>query len=452
MSVSASPADRPLAAEVAEFALGLRLGEIPPEVRRHVAWLLVDHAAVCMAGRPAPAAAIAADHAGEAHGGTAATSLLDGRRLSAVGAAWANGVLANVLDYDDGHRITKGHPGGMVIPAALAAAEAVGADLADLVAAVVVGYEVAIRAGIRLHERERDYHASGAWGSLGAAAAVGRLLGLDGERLLHAVGLAEYHAPIALIMRSVADPAMTKDAVGWGAMLGVSSAQLAGRGFTALGSTFLESGLPMGFGQRWCLQEAYIKPYPCCRWTQPAIAAAVSLLDGRPLDPAEIDRVTIDTFEAAEGLSLRRPRTTEDMQYSLVWPVAVALVDGDFDVDGVLGEPIGEPVAGVADCTTVRVDPEMTRQFPARRVSRVTVALRDGSVLDSGVVEAPGEPGEPGWHQVIEGKARRYLGWSRSSPAVTMIDPPPLPLADRGHDQLVSLLAYGLGTVVDVRR
>ena len=446
-----SPAGRPLAAEVAEFAVGLRLEDIPADVRRHVAWLLVDHAAVCTAGRPAPAAVIAADHASEAYGGDAATALLDGRRLSAVGAAWANGVLANVLDFDDGHRITKGHPGGMVIPASLAVAEAVGADLAELVAAVVVGYEVAIRAGIRLHERERDYHASGAWGSLGAAAAAGRLLGLDEDRLLHAIGLAEYHAPIALIMRSVADPAMTKDAVGWGAMLGTSSAQLAARGFTALGSTFLESGPPMGFGQRWCLQEAYIKPYPCCRWTQPAIHAAVGLVTGRRFDSAAIERVVIETFEAAEGLSQRRPRTTEDMQYSLVWPVAVSLAEGDFDVDGVLRETVGDAVVDIAGRTVVRVDPEMTVRFPATRVSRVEVTLRDGSVLDSGVIEAPGEPGQAGWHDVIEGKARRYLRWDRQSPAVTVVDPPPLPLAGRGHEQLVSLLAYGLGTVVDVR-
>ena len=346
----------PLASELADFALGLRWDDIPEHVRRRLAWLMLDHAAVVVAGRPAPAAAIAADYASAANGGDAATALLDGRRLSAPGAAWANGVLANVLDYDDGHRITKGHPGAMVIPAALAAAEATGADLRGLMEAIAVGYEIAIRAGVRQHGREADYHASGSWGSLGAAAAGGRLLGLDAEQLGHALGLAEYHAPIARIMRSVADPAMTKDACGWGAQLGISSAMLAERGYTALASSFLSEGPPLAFGERWQLMEAYVKPYPCCRWTQPGITAAVAVQNGSPLPAAEVEAVTIHTFAAAEPLSRRRPRTSEEMQYSLVWPVAVALVDGDFGVDGVLEEFASEDVAAVAGRTQVAVD------------------------------------------------------------------------------------------------
>jgi 2-methylcitrate dehydratase PrpD len=431
---------------MAEFATDLRWSDIPEHVRRHLGWLMLDHAAVVVAGRPAPAAAIAADYAGDAHGGDAATALLDGRRLSATGAAWANGVLANVLDYDDGHSITKGHPGAMVIPAALAAAEATGADLRSMMEAVAVGYEIAIRAGVRLHERETQYHASGAWGALGATAAAGRLLGLDGARLEHAVGLAEYHAPIAPIMRSVADPAMTKDATGWGALLGVTSAMLAQRGYTALASTFLTDGPSLELGERWDLLETYVKPYPCCRWTQPGIAAALALLQGGRIAAADIDRVVIHTFQAAEQLSERRPRSSEDMQYSLIWPVAVALVDGDFGVGGVLAEFSSAEVAAVAERTEVRVEELMTAAFPARRETRVVVRLRSGAELDSGLVEAPGEPGDAGWYAVIERKVRRYLDPAVAHPALRMFDPPATPLAGRDAHQLTALLAYGLGS------
>lgn len=435
----------PLAAETAEFALGLRWDDVPTDARRRLAWLLLDHAAVVVAGRPAPASAIAADFASAANGGDSATALLDGRRLSAPGAAWANGVLANVLDYDDGHRITKGHPGAMVIPAALAAAESAGADLRQLLEAIAVGYEIAIRVGIRQHDRVATYHASGSWGSLGAAAAASRLLGLDAGQLGHALGLAEYHAPIALIMRSVADPAMTKDACGWGAQLGVSSAMLAAGGYSALASTFLSEGPPLGFGRVWTLRETYVKPYPCCRWSQAAITAAVAVQNGAPISAAEVEAVTIHTFQAAEPLSRRRPRTTEEMQYSLIWPVAVALVDGDFGVDGVLGELTSEDVATVAGRTDVVVDGAMTAAFPARRRTRVVVRLRSGDELDSGIVEAPGEPDDPGWETVVERKARRYL----SAPAgavLRRVDPPAASLAGRDADGLVALLAYGLDT------
>ena len=438
-----STASAPLSAELADFALGLRWDDIPVDVRRRLAWLMLDHAAVVVAGRPAPASLIAADYASAASGGDVATALLDGRRLSAAGAAWANGVLANVLDYDDGHRLTKGHPGAMVIPAALAAAEATGADLRTMMEAIAVGYEIAIRAGVRQHDRAPQYHASGSWGSLGAAAASGRLFGLDAEQLGHALGLAEYHAPIALIMRSVADPAMTKDACGYGSQLGITSAMLAERGYTALAPSFLSEGPPLRFGDRWRLTEAYVKPYPCCRWTQPGITAAIAVQDGAAIPAGQVESVVIHTFAAAEPLSRRRPRTSEQMQYSLIWPVAVALVDGDFGVDGVLSEFNNEQVAEVAARTDVVVNDQMTTAFPARRMTRVVVKLRSGEQLDSGVVEAPGEPDDPGWEAVVQHKARRYLAPADEVLAVAA-DPPASALASGDAERLVGQLAYGI--------
>ena len=99
--------------------------------------------------------------AADEHPGRVASSFFDGRKLGCSGAALANGVLANALDYDDGHRLTKGHPGSNVIPAAAAVAESTDAPLDELLAAVAVGYEVAIRAAIALHSRGDAYHASG---------------------------------------------------------------------------------------------------------------------------------------------------------------------------------------------------------------------------------------------------------------------------------------------------
>ena len=160
-------------------------------MRSRLEHLLRDFVACSLAGRVTPAARIAADYAAAQHPGDAATSAFDGRPLSATGAAWANGVLANALDFDDGHRLCKGHPGANVIPAALAVAESVRASPDELRRAILLGYEVAIRAGVALHARSAEYHASGAWGALGAAAAAGTLLGLDDERMRYALGLAD---------------------------------------------------------------------------------------------------------------------------------------------------------------------------------------------------------------------------------------------------------------------
>ena len=98
--------------------------------------------------------------------------------------------------------------------------------------ALVVGYEVANRAGTVLHATAGDYHSSGAWNALGAAAAFSRLGGLDPSATVHALGTAEYHAPRAPMMRCIDHPSMVKDSSGWGAQVGVSAALLAADGFT----------------------------------------------------------------------------------------------------------------------------------------------------------------------------------------------------------------------------
>ena len=107
------------------------------------------------------------------------------------------------------------------------------------------------------------------------------------------------------------------------------------------------------------------------------------------------------------------------------------------------------PWSSTASCPAyfrqVRVDEEMTAAFPARRFARVVVRLRSGETLDSGQVEAPGEPGDPGWFAVIERKVRRHLAPAAATPAMRRSDPPAAPLAGRNAQELTALLAYGLG-------
>jgi len=415
--------------------------ELPDVVRERIALLMLDFAAVAVAGREVPAATLAAEHAEALHPGTAATALLDGRRVSAAGAAWANGVLANALDLDDGHRLAKGHPGACMIPAALAAAEAADATVEDLLEAIALGYELAIAAGVGLHARMDDYHASGAWGALGAAGAAGRLFGLDARQLRHALGIAEYHAPMAPIIRSVADPAMTKDAVGWGAFVGVSSAMLARRGFTSVGSEFVAGGGFARVAHGWHVLDVYVKPYPCCRWTQGAIRAALELRTRHRIAAEDVRAVTIRSFSAAAELARRLPTTTEEAQYSLAWPVAVALARGGFEVSDVVGDFDDPFVAAIFERIDVVVDPELSAAFPQRRLTDVAIELVNGSIVNSGPMEAPGEPDDPGWRAIVLHKAHRFLSAGVHRPAVA--DPAELRLGCRSLDDLLAVLAMG---------
>lgn len=396
-----------------EFIGGLRWADVPQYARQRIEALLRDFTAVTCAGSSTPTAQIAAEYAVAQHAGEQATLLHNGRRASAVGAAWANGVLANALDFDDGHRLVKGHPGANVIPAALAIAETIDAPREEVLAAITVGYEVAVRAGIALHARNAEYHGSGAWGAIGAAAAAARLLRLDPAWVRHALGLAEYHAPMAPIMRSVADPAMTKDACGWGAMTGTSSALLAADGFTATNCVVLEAlcEASSGLGRRWHVDDLYIKAFPCCRWSQPAIAAALAVRRGYDVDPPAIARVIVGTFAAAAALSRTAPTTTEQAQYSLVWPVAAALIQGDFGVAHVLPPAFDDvPTHDLANRITVQVDPVLEAAFPGLRRAAVAVETIDGTRYSSELTEAPGEPDDPHWAAIIDAKLAQHAG------------------------------------------
>jgi 2-methylcitrate dehydratase PrpD len=393
-----------------EFVTDLTYAQVPPVVRQRLRLLLLDLMAVSVAGRPAPAAQIAVNTAATLFGGDAASAWLDGTRMSVAGAAFANGVLANVLDHDDGHTLTKGHPGAVVIPAAAAVAEAVQATAEEFLLAVLIGYEVAIRAGIEQHAHRAEYHGSGSWGALGAAAAAARLLKLSPEVTRQALGLAEYHAPMALIMRSVAEPAMTKDGIAWGAHTGVTAAYLAQAGFTGTESEFGISG-ERDWGSRWQVLELYVKPYPCCRWAQPAVRGAGEMIAGTgPLRPEAVHSVEIRTFAAAAALAGRPPSTTEEAQYSLRWPVACLLAHGRFGVPEVLGGFDDPAALEMMQRIRVVVDPALTERFPAERLTSVSIELADGTVRTGAPVPARGDAGDPDWDDLVLEKAVRHLG------------------------------------------
>ena len=424
--------------QAADFIADLRWQQVPRDVRNRAALVVADLVASTVPGREAPTSKIAAEVAADVFGGDRALAWYDGSPLSVPGAAFANAVMANSLDFDDGHRLTKGHPGAVIIPAAVAIAQQTGASVTDLMAAIIVGYEIGIRTGIGQHSRRPQYHATGSWGAVGAAAASAYLLQLDREQIRHALGLAEYHGPISLIMRSVDDPQMTKDGIGWGAQVGVTSALLAQRGFTAVHPELLNEDDFGSLGSRWSIEEVYVKPFPCCRWAQSAITAA-QVVSGQVSDPADIVGVEISTFEAAAALSRRRPTTTEEAQYNLIWPVAAALAHGRYTVADVLTGFDSTEVHAMADKVQVTVLPELTAEFPDLRRAEVTLTMRDGSKLRSGLLEADGEPGSEHWQRVVADKVAQYLG---KQLVAGDVDPPVGPIPTNDHQALLDVLCY----------
>lgn len=311
----------------------------------------------------------------------------------------AGAATIDAYDAHDGHRLTKGHAGVVVLPSLLAIEDelARSKDGAEFIVRFVVGIEIALRAGIALHRTAADYHTSGAWNALGAAAAAGRALGLDDARLRHALGAAEYYGPRSQMMRCIDYPTMLKDGATYGAHVGVTSTLLAASGFTGAPALTVEhsdvADLWSDLGTRWRILEQYLKPWPVCRWAQPAVEAAQGLR--RRIAGRAVAEVAVRSFAAAVRLDVRAPASTEEAQYALPFPVAAMLVRGVVDQATITRGLEDADILALARRMTIDVDPEYEAAFPARRFAHVSVRLADGEELHSGPVEAHGDAETP---------------------------------------------------------
>lgn len=433
-----------------DFVHQTAIDDLPDEVLALGRRWLLDLIGVAAGGTGTRLSRIIRDHAAGHFGpGTRrARVLFDGRAVSPAGAGLAGGMTIDALDGHDGHKLTKGHVGCGVFPALLAMSEAEGrlADDRAFLAALVAGYEIGTRAGIALHRTAPDYHTSGAWVAVAAAALGARVLGLDAARTREAIGIAEYHGPRSQMMRCIDHPTMVKDGSGWGAMTGVSAAYLAADGFTGAPAITVEGAdvadLWGDLGSTWRIAEQYYKPYPVCRWAQPPLQAVLNLRAAHGLASQDVERIEITTFHESRRLATREPVTTEEAQYSTAYPTAVALVRGRVDPVDVTEASFADPeIRRLAQSMTVSESDDYNAAFPARRIAHVALVLKDGRRLVSEPTEALFDPEAPVDMATLRAKFHAYagpvLGAARAASIETAVDR----LGDgRGIAELVELI------------
>src|SRR6218665_3443390 len=187
------------------FIHRLAFEDLPAAVVEQGRLCLLDLLGVALAGRQTALSRIASDHVVEFFGAGKLRSriLFDGRNASPVGAGMAGGGTLASCAGPEGHAPPMGSR--------------------EFLTALVLGYEIGTRAGIALHASACDYHTSGAWNALAAAALAARLLPLDIPQTREALGIAEYHGPRSQMMRCIDHPTMVKDGSGWGCMAGLSA-------------------------------------------------------------------------------------------------------------------------------------------------------------------------------------------------------------------------------------
>ncbi|MEO3388410.1 MmgE/PrpD family protein [Mesorhizobium sp. CAU 1741] len=318
--------------ELAGFVAGHREGTLPKPARETAALLVTDLIAATAAGLNSTLAASARAAAAELYGSGAARVWLTGHSLSIAGAAMANAAAASALDIDDGHRGAAGHAGAGVVPAALAVGQAIGAPDERILDAIALGYDIALRVATSRPTAIIETYSSGRWVGYGAAAAAGRLLGLDAGQMAHALAIAGAEGPISFPTgSSLYQGSTVKEVIPPAVVAGLTGAFRARAGANGPLDLLDDDGrhvravLTGGLGETWWLQQCYLKPYACCRYMHAAIDAIVELRDfGKP-----VSKLRIETFPQGLRLSnARAPKTLEGGQYSFYFSCALAALHG----------------------------------------------------------------------------------------------------------------------------
>ncbi|WP_411467951.1 MmgE/PrpD family protein [Achromobacter xylosoxidans] len=408
-------------ATLAAFAANLRFEYIPAPVLRRAEDLLLDCLASILAGA-ASRPVLAIDRYAAAMGPADGPSeiLINRRRTSPVFAAMVNAAAAHVVEQDDVHNGSVFHPAAVVFPPALAVAQALGRSGRDLLVAAVAGYEVGIRVGEFLgRSHYKIFHTTGTAGTLAAAAATGRLLGLSPAAMLDAFGSAGTQAAgLWEFLRDAADSKQLHTARA--AANGIAAAYLAQEGFTGArhileGPQGMAAGMSSDadparltdrLGTRWALAETSFKFHASCRHTHPAADALQQVLREHKLAESDIARVVAHVHQGAIDVlgPVVDPRTVHQSKFSMGTVLGLIARQGRAglpEFDAALDDPA---VADFRGRVTMELDPEVDGAYPQRWIGKVTVHTRDGRVLHGRVDEPKGDPGNTLSRDEIEAK------------------------------------------------
>lgn len=374
-----------------EFAADLSYSDLPTPALQVLRRSFLDTMGVAAVGSTTSMAGIARDGALALFGsGSAGASriLMQGNRLSPVGAAMVGAFTVDSIDAHDGTSYCKGHAGSAVFPALLALADINkrlhGSEFATYLS---IGYEISYRAGLAQHAACADYHTSGAWTAVGVATACARMLNSTPEQIRHAAGIGEYHGPRSQMMRCIDHPTMVRDGVGWGAPSGVTAAYLAQKGFTGAPALTCEDAPEFwtDLGEAWRLVDhTHYKPYPCCRWAHPALDAVQDLMRTHALHHTQIAAVEVRTFHNATRLAGHRPVTLDEFAYSIAFPVAAMIVRGQVGVSELNEETlVDEDILRISNVTQLIDDEHFTKISDGKRWAQVSISLRDGRQVQS---------------------------------------------------------------------
>jgi len=383
---------------IAKWIVNTTYEDIPPDAIRVANESCFDVIGVILAGSAQPVGEIIKKYVADQGAAPQATVLSSGSQSSVANAALANGTMGHALDYDDFGGF--GHPTVAIFPALLAIGEHSGATGRDLLEAYVIGCEVglALQHATKYKQMDKGFHSTAVIGRLACTAACAKLMKLDKEQTVMALGMAGSMAS-GLIHNF---GTMTKPLhAGLTCRDGVTAAQLAQRGLTA-GEQIIEH--PFGFattvlgegiydldemaenlGKPYRVQDALmIKKYPCCGGNHAMLDSLFSLMRDNDFTYEDVASAEVDQSYYSVVMLYQDPDDELKGKFSAKYNVAAALVDGEIAIDTFTQEKIADPTINetmgkVRTRVMAKSEEMLTRSDDGHKIK---ITLKDGRVFE----------------------------------------------------------------------
>jgi len=340
-------------------------------------------------------------------------------------AALANGTSSHSLELDDVVNEASLHPAVAIFPAAFSACHITKASPKKFFEGVVLGYEVMIRLGKALDPTAhyaQGFHPTGTCGTMGAAIAAAKILELDENQMLNALGIAGSQA--AGSMEFLSDGTWTKRFhPGWAAHNGIIAALLAKQGYTGPSSIiegksgFLHAYSPKSdigkvmshWGEPFEIMKTSIKPHSCCRYMQAPIDGILKIVRENGIKADDVKKVTLGILKTAFPIIVEpkktklSPRSVVDAQFSMAFGAAVAIMHGkatleEFVQDNVESTAVKEFMQKI-ECVE---DPKLDKVFPKKWPATAAIITKNGNVYALYVEYPKGDPENPlSWDELI---------------------------------------------------
>jgi 2-methylcitrate dehydratase PrpD len=411
------------------FVAELAFDDVPPRVVEFAKGLLIDWMGSALAGKGSHQVEIIESFARAMGPDTGRSTIIPSRRrTSPYFAAMVNAAASHVVEQDDVHNGSVFHPATVIFPAVFAVAEAEGKTGREILTACIAGYEVGIRIGEFLGRPHYEtFHTTGTVGTLAAAAAVGKLIGLDAVGLNHALGSAGTQAAgLWEFLRDAADSKQLHTARA--AANGLSAAFLARDGFKGAsqileGTRGMAAGMTRdadparlvdGLGSRWATEETSYKWHAACRHTHPAADALQALIGREALNADDIVEVVAYVHKGAIDVlgAVGVPRTVHQAKFSMGTVLGLLAVHGAADLYSFEQHALNdERVSSFRSKVRMEYDSEIDGLYPRRWVGKVEVRTADGRTLTARVDEPKGDPGNTLTKEELEAKAVKLAAY-----------------------------------------